>query len=183
MIIVKFKLTQTDLFNFNYYTQWAAPENKSHHFNFYLGTFSIPVAFMFIILVSERFGAGLKNFFILSAISAAMGLFFVYNGIDRFKRRIQKLYSNENNFSFFMEKELIINGSGIIERDDNSESRTNWRGVVKKIETKEYFYLYLSTVQAVIIPKSCLNSEQTESLRMILAEHLSLKAEFNVLYS
>jgi hypothetical protein len=182
MILIRFKLTEADLFNFNYYTQWAAPGNKSHRFNFYLSTFSIPLAFVVVIIVSERFGAGIKNFFVLLTIAGAMGLFFIYNGIDRFKRRIQKLYSDENNFSFFTEKELTIDNSGIIERGENSESRINWRGIIKKVETKEYFYLYLNTVQAIIIPKSCLNSDQTDKLRMVLSEHLSLKAEFNQLY-
>lgn len=179
---IRYKLTQADLFNFNYYTEWASPDKKNFRINYCLSYLTIPLIFVFVILTFGEPQNEIKNLIVLLVIAVIMSILIIYSSIDKFRRRIRKIYSDENNFAFYLEEELILDSSNIIARNEISESRLGWSAIVKKVETTSYFYLYLNTQQAIIIPKSVLNSEELGQLKTILSENLSVKAEFNSIY-
>ena len=58
----------------------------------------------------------------------------------------------------------------------------SWSAFVNKVETDEYFYLYLNTILAIVIPKIVFKSlTEKKEFENILLAHFSLQAELNSL--
>lgn len=77
---------------------------------------------------------------------------------------------------------MIIDDSGISDKDENSDTKYAWNAIVKKLETREYIYLYLSSIQGIIIPKRILDQKQSDALQLLLSKNLTLGAEMDHLY-
>jgi hypothetical protein len=178
-----FNLTKEDFFHFNYYTSWTAPEKKQTRLKYYLKSIGYAFAGVIVLYLLEH-PNNLIGFFSIGAIIAIIwGLIAGYFGVQKtFKKRIKSFSEDQNNSVFYSKTELNLTEAGILNRDENSETKYHWNAIVKKAETEDYIYLYLSSVQAIIIPKRVLNSSEEKDLRDLLNRNLSLKAEFNQLY-
>ncbi|MBI6874443.1 YcxB family protein [Clostridium aciditolerans] len=51
---------------------------------------------------------------------------------------------------------ILIKHEGILVNSNMGQSNTNWDAVERLIETKEYIYIYISSVNAYIVPKRVL---------------------------
>jgi len=180
MIIIRCTLTQNDLFSFTYYTEWSAPDKSSHRINYYLSWLLVPFAFAFILIISKSRQIELRELFIIAGIAFAMWLFLVFYSVETYRKRIRKLYSEKANSDLLLPKEIMIDNSGITERNENSECRLWWTAFIKKVETNEYFYLYSNGMQGIIIPKRYLTQEEITEIKLLLSRHLSLGAEFDL---
>ena len=180
MIIIRCTLTENDLFNFNYYTTWSAPDKRSFRVNYYLSCLLVPFAFAFILVLSQNKQTGLKELFAIAGIAFAAWIFLVLYSLGAFRKRIRKFYSEKANSEFLLPKEIVIDNDGIIDRNEHSESKSSWRAFIKKVETREYFYLYSNGIQGLIIPKRHLTQEEITEIKLLLSKNLSLQAEFNL---
>jgi YcxB-like protein len=178
-----FSLTREDFFQFNYYTSWAAPEKKEFRVRYYLKTIGYALAAILILYFIERPGNAVRFFTIGIVIAIIWGLIVGYYSMQNsFKKRIKSFAEDQNNSTFFTKTELMLTEFGIVSRDENSEVKYNWDAIVKRAETKDYIYLYLNVVQAIVIPKRILSPDDKKELNELLNKNLSLKAEFNELY-
>jgi hypothetical protein len=182
-MILAYSLTKEDAIQFHYYTGWASPEKKQYRIKYYLKSISSGlIAFLayFILRKPEN-----KLTFLLIGFSAALifGCLLSYWGVHvRYKRKIEKFYNNPNNEGLFAKTELNITEYGLTSKDEKGESKFKWDAFVKKIETEGYFYLFLSSAQAVIIPKRVLNAQEAKELSALFLQNLHLRAEFNEHY-
>jgi hypothetical protein len=180
---LEFNLTKEDLSHFTYYTSWAAPEKKQYRIQYYLKTIGYSFVGVLVLYFIERPENIILFFSIGMAVAVIWGVISVYFAIEkRFKNRIKKFAEDENNAAFYSKTELTLTETGIINQDENSEVKYSWTAIVKKAETKDYVYLYLSAAQAIVIPKRILDTIEEKKLTDLLNRNLSLKAEFNQLY-
>ncbi len=53
-----------------------------------------------------------------------------------------------------------------------------WKAVVRKTETETYFFLFINSIQAIIIPKRAFdNKDEKAEFKKMLSKHISLDAE------
>lgn len=78
-------------------------------------------------------------------------------------KRISKMIDAGKNKDMFGKHSLTISEEGINEASENGESKINWSGVEKIIETEGHFFIYISSVMAYIIPKSAFKDENAKN--------------------
>jgi hypothetical protein len=184
-MILQYKLTKEDLYNFNFYVGWQAPERKKFRIKYYLKTILSALIGIFIgsFIIAE--GEPSASFiFICIVLGLLIGFLAAHIGSHAlYKRKIEKFIVDPNNANLLAKTELVISDNGILNRDEYSEVSYNWNAIIRKAETKDYIYLFLNSIQAIVIPKKLLGNDEEKQLLDILSRNLSLKAEFSKLYS
>lgn len=113
--------------------------------------------------------------------------YFLYFGLIIFSSfRIRHRYINAakqfavspSNSSYFIQKEIIFSETGLALKDNLSDSTFRWKSFIKKYENEEYYFLFTSSIQALIIPKRITKTEaEKEVLHKLFLQHLSFDAE------
>lgn len=71
--------------------------------------------------------------------------------------------------------EIIVDGSGIRQTNEFGKLTISWADVFKVIESKKGFYLYISKMQAFVIPKRLVSPEEEKILRGLIDVNLPTK--------
>ncbi len=180
MIVLSFQLTQEDLYQFNNYTSWTAPENRKKRLKYYLrNSLSGVVLIIFFLLFTEKIN--------MPKLLLLAGLFFLILFISipywikrHYRKYVKAFCTNPENSSFFEPLELTINETGILMKDNSSTSTYLWSAFIRKVETENYLYLYLNSILGVIIPKKSFESQkQKEDFDNLLLMYFPLQADLN----
>lgn len=83
--------------------------------------------------------------------------------------RIRKMLNEGNNEAILGHQTISLTSEGILGKSPSSESKINWSAIDKVAQNEKFFFLYISSVNAIVIPKSCFRShkEQQEFLEYI----------------
>ncbi|ARF17020.1 YcxB family protein [Sporosarcina ureae] len=68
-------------------------------------------------------------------------------------RQVSKMLRAGKNEGLVGEHSMKMNKIGIVDQTSVGETKVQWSGVKQLIEDADYFYIYMSTVSAYIIPK------------------------------
>jgi hypothetical protein len=77
----------------------------------------------------------------------------------------------------YVERQLIFNEKGICETHKFGEYLTNWKGILKVVETDEDFYFYLHN-SVRFQPKRDFTDEQLDPLRILIKSNLDEESVF-----
>jgi hypothetical protein len=88
------------------------------------------------------------------AFSVVFGIIFHVRYDSSLESHVKKLIAEGPNAGMFGPHELTIETSSLIEKTDVNESRHAWSAIDRVIETDDYAFIYLSSVQAHIIPRA-----------------------------
>jgi hypothetical protein len=80
----------------------------------------------------------------------------------------------------YSERQITFNEEGICETNKFGEYLTNWKGILKVIETDEDFYFYLHN-SVRFQPKRDILDEQIDPLRILIKANLKENADFQLL--
>ena len=164
MTVLRYKLSEEDRCKFKYYTAWDPSDKKSHRRYFYIRSFFVPLAFLFVASLSKNRQPGLNDLFALTGIGIAMSL--IFSGIETFRKLIRKFHSDESNKAFLLPDGLTIDDVAVTEKDKISENMVSWNAFVKKVGTRGYFYLYLYTIHGITLPKGNLNDKEIDEFNL-----------------
>lgn len=90
------------------------------------------------------------------------------------KKRLQKIINEGKNVSLFGTRYISFNQDGIVESSDTGESKTNWTAVERVEETNKYIFIYVSSVNAYIVPTRAFKDlNQKNEFIEILKQHCS----------
>jgi hypothetical protein len=180
---LEYNLTKDDLVQFAFHVGWASPAKRTFRIIYYVKPIGLFIAATFILYAITK-PKYLTSFFTIMGIASILGgLVSAYLGIHYYKKKLEKIISDPHNSSFMERTELVLSDSGIIITTNSVEFSCTWDAIKKKEETVHYFYLYLNSLQGIIIPKRVLSIDQKNELIDLLSRNLSLKAEFNELYT
>lgn len=70
-------------------------------------------------------------------------------------RNVGKLVDEEKDSEMLGHHSILLNEDVMIEKSSLNESKTEYSTIQDIVETKEYVYIYLSSVMAFIVPKRC----------------------------
>ncbi len=162
----RFSLTEDDFADFNAYTVWLAPWNKKKKIKFFFRTlvYSIIIMTGITYLIDEITSLGQKsNINFRIGLSLGFGLLSAlisyFNTTERVKKSAKKTLHGKENQNFLKETDLRISEAGIFDADKVCSANYTWISIVKYSVTKQFFYLYINSIQAIIVPKRLFNSQ------------------------
>ena len=180
MLSFRYTLTEEEYFQYNYFTTWASPDKKSYRIRHYLRVLILYtlVAGLYIISShSEQLIIDVTVFAVIATVYMVLIPAFIRLSV---RRRVREIVSQPANRHILEPAEVIITDTGIVDRDEVSESKYDWEAVIKKAETSTAIYLYTNSYHAIVIPKRILaGPREKRELEQLLNRHLSLSTEFN----
>ena len=97
---------------------------------------------------------------------------------DAYRKQVDKLTENPMNVNLFSDIQISFAETGIFAMEKVAETKYQWAGIVKKEENKDYYFLYLSSEQALLLPKRAFKSEEEkQQVEKLFAENISFNAE------
>lgn len=179
MLILKYYLTEEEYFDYMYFTEWTAPFKKWYRIRYYNRVFLLytSIAALYIITNhSSRLVVDIVIFSIIALLYFILVPFLIKRAI---RRRVRGILEQPENAHVLEESEIILMDTGIIDKDNASESKYTWEAIVRKSETASSYYLYTNSHHAIVIPKRVLrNPEDRLELERLFNQHLSLSSEF-----
>ena len=174
MVSFKFRLTEDEYLQYNYYTAWSAPTRKKYRIFYFLRVIILygTVAMLYIIATRQHYiWIDISVFVITGLIYLIMIPSFVKGSV---RRKVKQILSKKENQHVLDEAEIILSDSGIIDKDTHTESRYDWNAIVRLAETTDSYYLYTNSYHAIVIPKRVVNIEEAKELTSLLSQNLPL---------
>lgn len=172
----RFRLTEDEYLQYNYYTAWAAPERKTYRVLYFLRVILLygAVAFLYIFATRQHYiWIDISVFVITGLVYLIMIPSFVKSSV---RRKVKNILSKKENQHVLDDAEITISEAGIIDKDTHTESRYSWDAIVRFSETEDSLYLYTNSYHAIVIPKRVVGTEDDKNMRQLLDQHLPLNA-------
>jgi len=178
MIAINVTPTEKELFDFNYYTSWKAPWNKKKKISWYARVMLYTVVglaiFFYIVNAKLTWEAAISGVAVLTIYFGIIVPFYIKY---RYQKTVKKFYKDPKNENIVLPNQIIINENGIFTRDSASETTYKWNAIVRKSVYNGCTYLYLSNVQALIIPDRVFTGkDEKEEFEKMIVSQLLLKA-------
>ena len=164
MLQLNYKLTDEDYIEFNEFHQLIHSEIGKRNLFFLrlIGPMiSILVMIIFILARAEVMliiGEAIV-LFIFSVVEILLAKKIMKRGI---RKTILKMKEKEGTLNFTEDQ--------IIEITKGQEMKVDYKKLEDVCETEKAFYIYMSSVQAIIIPKRVLDQDKEKKLRQILSK-------------
>ena len=153
MLQLNYKLTDEDYIEFNEFHQLIHSEIGKRNL-FFLRLIGPMISILAMII------------FILAVVEILLAKKIMKRGI---RKTILKMKEKEG-LPFAEETTLNFTEDQIIEITKGQEVKVDYKKVEDVCETEKAFYVYMSSVQAIIIPKRVLDQDKEKKLRQILSK-------------
>jgi hypothetical protein len=122
------------------------------------GLLVIPLVFSIFYLLYHSIDA----FAIIVSVLAGVIAFALYPQSNRKStiKRIRKVLSEGNNNALLGRQVVSLSPEGVFIKNQAAESKFIWSAVDKIAENDKHVYLYTSSINALVIPKNCFQSEK-----------------------
>lgn len=179
MVLLQFRLTEEEYYQYNYFTAWSDPGKRAYRLLYFLRVFLLygVVAGLYILTSkSHLIWIDISVFVVTGGAYLLLVPFFIRWSV---KRRVKDILSRKENLHVLDEAEIQLTDTGILDKDTVSESRYAWDAIVRKAETPDSYYLYTNSYHAIVIPKRAAPSvEEKREIERLFNQHLPLSAEF-----
>lgn len=102
-------------------------------------------------------------------IFGTLAIFLILNNKSRWLKRMRKVFDVPENAIWFGRRTMEFDDErGITTVSDSSNETLSWNAFVRVSETPDYFFLYVSTLQAHIIPKQAMTAAEIGYLTQLL---------------
>lgn len=178
MITLQYSVTKEDYVNYYSYVMWDAPERRKKRINYYIRQ-AIPLLVFIVAFyytgIFERSNTFILIFLGFIFLTSFLSLFNVRSNTVR---QAEKVADNPDNSSIFLDTSVIISDTGIAVKTSFSETKFQWASFIKKQENRDYYFLFINAMQALIIPKRVfVHPEEKAQFEKMLSQHLSFDAE------
>jgi len=177
MISLNYSISKEDYVNYYTFVLWDGPANRKKRVIYYLRQLVPLLIFVFAFYYTGIFERNSKftlliiGFIFLTSILSFVGV------RSNTAKRAHQITDDPGNSSIFNEMSMIVSETGIALRTDLIESKYQWKSFIKKQENKDYFFLFTSSIQALIIPKRIFNVSERAQFEKLLSQYLSFDAE------
>jgi YcxB-like protein len=178
MITIDYKLSREDYSQYFNYVALFAPGKKKALILTWIKRFFVMSSFLVLIKIVEKPVNFDTYFFYSLAIVAAIYIAPIFDINNVYRKTILAYVDNPLNANIFNDANISISENGILAKGKHAETKYNWDAIVKKEEDSVFYYLFLTTDQALLIPKRCLKlPEQKELFEKLLAKNISFNAD------
>jgi hypothetical protein len=181
MLVLEYSLTKEDYIKFNYYTAWESPEKKSYRIKYWFKMALYIAIGVSIPPIIEPRPLTFENILPLAGVFVIF-LFLTVHFYTKvhIKKAVERFLNQRENAHVLSKSHLIISDNGIDEINQVSEVKYKWEAIKNKVESKDYWYLYINSNYALVIPKRFLNENEKLQLSSFLSKNLPLTSEFKI---
>lgn len=152
-----FEVKEYDLYEFYKFHEWYSPDKRTFRLKrrAYLGTIMFLFPFGFFAFTGESFSEPIFwNLFIFGLFLFAIGFFMAkQSATSRIEKWVDKFLKDGKNQDLVGQRVMEFNEDGIECRSQNSDSRVNIKMIEKIRWDEQYYFIYLTTISAYVIPK------------------------------
>ena len=178
MITLQYAITKEDYINYYTYVMWDAPEKRRKRINYYTRQVIPIILFIIAFYYTGIFERNSKFILLILGFIFLTSLLSLFNVRSNTVRQAEKVADDPDNSSIFLDILMIISETGISTKDALMETKFSWKSFIKKQESREYYFLFVSSMQALIIPKRIFNStDEKKQFEKLLSQYLSFDAE------
>lgn len=174
---LKYEMTKDDYLAFNLY---HAKHSKTVQNSLVMQRFLTPIFLLILpFLFSWITGEFLMGLFIIFVIISVLWVIFYPKYFYGYmEKNINKMMNEGNNKNLLGQHVFIANEDGFIEKNSVGESKVSWSSIEKVEENEDYYFLFLSTMSANIIPKrSFSNDASQEDFKRMVDKATSFKTQ------
>ncbi|MGZ5286965.1 MAG: YcxB family protein [Flavisolibacter sp.] len=179
MLILQYALSPEDHYAFNFFRLWSDPALKKQRMAYYLRVVIYSAVGLALFHTATGNPAQLSTILVYVAF-VVIAILMVPSLIKtNIRKQVNRQLKSPANSNLLAPSEVIISDAGIVLKDKVSESKYEWQAIVKKQETVAYYYLYISTILVITIPKRVFASDlEKKEFDLYLSRNISLEAEF-----
>jgi YcxB-like protein len=178
MVTIDYTLTKEDYGHYFNYVALKAPGKRKALIVTWIKRFLTMSSLLIIVKIIQRPATFDSYFFYSLAIIAAIYIAPIFSIDSVYRKTIIAYTDNPLNANIFNDANIIISENGIYAKGKYAETKYNWKAIVKKEEDGEFYYLFLNTDQALLIPKRCMKlNTQKETLEKLFAQNISFNAD------
>ena len=178
MLTLNFALTKDDYDNFYTFVAWDSPGKHAKRSLYFLKQLGTIVLFTGIFYYTELFDRNSLFAFIVISLILVTAILAITGVRSSIKNQAKKISNDPENSSIFVNTAVVISAAGIFLRDDLTERKLQWPAFIKKLENKEYYFLFYNSMEAIIIPKRVFKNKEDKLLfDSLLIQFLSFEAE------
>ncbi len=154
---VEYELTEGDLNAFNLYHHFHSPTARRQ----YLRSWFAPALIMFVIctgiwyLADRERGTPLQTFLALLPLFSGIPIYLVFFPWW-YRRKVSQIITGMigegKNRGLLGRRQIMISPEGISESGEHGQAFTAWHAVERVVTNKEYAFVYLNALAAIIIP-------------------------------
>ncbi len=152
-----FEVKEYDLYEFYKFNAWYSPDKKFFRLKrrAYLGTIMFLFPYAFFVFTGKSFSAPIFwNLFVFGLFLFAIGFFMAKQSVtSRIEKWVDKFLREGKNQDLVGQRTMILSEDGIECRSQYSDSRVNVKMIEKIQQDEQYYFIYLTTISAYVIPK------------------------------
>ncbi|HAV76674.1 MAG TPA: hypothetical protein DCX53_04890 [Anaerolineae bacterium] len=159
---IEFERTVDDLIEFNLFHMANSSSIKRQLFTVQLLVGVLVLILLFVIFYLQYHY--LSTSLIVISILCGVLAFAVFPIVNRKSTisRIKKMLTEGDNKAMLGHQAISLSPEGILGKNRSSESKINWSAIDKVVQNEKFFFLYISSVNAIVIPKSCFQSQKVQ---------------------
>lgn len=181
MLNLQYAITKEDYNNYYIFVTWDAPGKQRSRSRYYLrqmGTIVLFTAVFYFTGLFDRsswFAFLVISFILLTSVLSLTGV------RSSIRQQAEKISNDPENAALFATANVTISETGISIKDEFSERSFQWPAFIKKLENKDYYFLFYSSLEAIIVPKRVFKGEEHLLFQQLLSKYLSFDAEVGYL--
>ena len=179
MLVLKYALGPGDHYAFNYFRLWSDPALKKQRLAYYLRV-AIYSAVGFAIFHAATSKPVNFSIILVYVVFVIIAIFMVPGLVKmNIRKQVNRLLKSPVNNNLLRSSEVMVSDAGIVLKDDASESKYEWKAIIKKQETKDCYYLHINSMLVITIPKRVFTSDlEKKEFDLYLSRNISLEVEF-----
>jgi hypothetical protein len=170
---IQYQPTLADLLAFNRYHMNHSPSLRRYHWYVRIGT-----SILCVVVCLITFYALTRSFqipVVFYAIAFGLGIFFFFALPSMIwsstKKRIERMFREGQNKGMSNTTKLAISEDGMEANNSLSASKMLWSAIEKITVTDEYIFLYVSAMNAMVIPQRAFATEAQRQEFIQLVQH------------
>ena len=178
MVSVTYALTKKDYVSFYTYVMWDAPGNNRKRIIHYTRQLLPIILFLFAFYYTGLLQRNGKFILLITGFMAVTTLLSLTGIRSNTMKQGEKIAEDPGNSSLFLEQQLSVGEHGISLKDQLTEIRFQWKAIIKKSESKQYYFLFYNSIQAILIPKRVFRTaDEKEQFDKLLTRYLTFDAD------
>jgi YcxB-like protein len=177
MLTVQYALTKDDYNNYYTFVTWDAPGRQRKRSLYYLRQIGTIILFTAVFFYTGLFDRSSIFAFIVISFILLTSVISITGVRSSIMQQAKKISDDPENTSIFAPAIVTISETGIFLQDEFTERKYQWQAFIKKQENSEYYFLFYSSLEAIIIPKRVFKTTEQILFKSLLAQFLSFDAE------
>jgi hypothetical protein len=143
---------------------------KNYRLMKFITAFIVPFVFLSIIVYDILLGNIKAGMYIIYFILSILWIVYILKTYKKsYLRKVKKMLIRGDNNEIFGSHEVVFTDEGITHIQAQSKETVTWAGIQKLEENEDYFFLFIDTLSALIIPKKKIESDLEEVNALIKA--------------